>query len=181
MITGWYLQKTENETLTIRIDSVLLEELKKIAGSAKLSPNSLVTKVICEYVDWHGFAREAGMGYFDRKLVEQLFEQAPNEFLNKLAKHFAENQLKEILLVIRKETTVAAFLSALESWLKASGFSYRSEINEDFTKLVINFNMGKKWAEFCARTYLTLLHQLTTDRVETQVIDCTLVLTISKE
>jgi len=175
------LQKTENETFTIRIDSTLLEELKKNADSVKSSPNSLIAKVISEYVDWHSFAKDIGEGYFNKKLVEQLVEQIPNESLNKLAKHFAENELREILLVIKKENSVAAFLTTLESWLRASSFSYRSEINEDFTKLVINFNMGKKWAEFCEGVYLTLLHQLTTAKIETRVVDCTLVLTINKE
>ncbi len=170
-----------NETFTIRIDSTLLEELKKIADNTRISPNSLVTKVISEYVDWHSFANDIGEGYFNKKLIAQLIEQVPNESLNKLAKHFAENELREILLVIKKENSVAAFITALESWLRASSFSYRSEINEDFTKLVINFNMGKKWAEFCEEVYLTLLHQLTADKIETQVVDCTLVLTINKE
>ncbi len=160
---------------------MLLEELKKIANNARLSPNSLVSQVLSEYVDWHAFAREAGMGYFDKKMIEELIEQAPNEFLNKLAERFAKNQLKEPLLVIKKDASLWSFLSALESWLRASGIPYRSETNEDFIKLVINFNMGKKWTEFCARIYTTLLEQLTTQKIETQVVDCTLVLIINKE
>ena len=175
------MQKADNETFTIRIDSVLLEELKKNAVNARLSPNSLVAKVISEYVEWHGFAREAGMGYFDKKLIEQLMEQTPSEFLNKLAKNFAENQLKEILLIMKKDVSLSAFLNVLQSWLRVSGFSYRIETNKDFTKFVINFNMGKKWTEFCARVYTILLEQLTTQKIETQVVDCTLVLIVSKD
>lgn len=175
------MQKTESETFTIRIDSVLLDELKKIADTDKISPNMLISQVMREYLEWHALAIEAGMGYFDKKSIQQLIECISTESMDLLAKHYGENELMEALLVMKKDCTVTSFIKFLESRLKFSGFPHIVEDNERFTKFIINFNMGKKWAKFLEKTYVTLLKQITAQKIETRVIDCTLVLIIYKE
>ena len=82
---------------------------------------------------------------------------------------------------MKGDCNLNTFVDFLESRLRFSGFVHTCENNEHFIKFVINFNMGKKWAEFFKKAYVTLLKQITTQKIETQVVDCTLVLTISKE
>jgi len=58
------------------------------------------------------------------RLSEQEVEQ--------LSEYIAKNELKEMILLVKNEYNLSAFLDMIESWLRVSGIGYRRDAINSF-------------------------------------------------
>ena len=69
---------------------------------------------------------------------------------------------KDVMLLMRDKNDLISSLNLFETWVRASGFPYKIEVDEDkeVYSYVIQHDMGKKFSLFLAIRVRVILEQL---------------------
>ena len=75
------------------------------------------------------------------------------EQIVQLAEYMVKKEIKDIVLILKKEYTVTSFLGTIESWSKASEFPFIYEDSKSSHKYVISHEMGKNWSLYLQQLF----------------------------
>ena len=137
-----------SEVASFRLDSRCLSELKSEVKTKAVSLNSYVNQIFTDHVDWHANASKAGMVCFPKTLLVKIMDKLPEEEIILIAENMAHNEMKEIILMMRKRPDPSAFLDLIESWMKASDFHFRHSVDDSTHEFIIQHEMSKNWSLF---------------------------------
>jgi hypothetical protein len=152
----------KSESVTFRIESEALRNLRLEAEQKDISTNTLVNKLIKDHLNWHSHAAESGFISVRRPFISKIIKYLPEQEIISLAEYVAKT-IKDSILLMRNEYTIKSALDLLESWIKISDYPYRhKETNNDHNKhsYVIQHDMGMK-----VSIYLASLFQFSFDEL----------------
>ena len=171
----------KSESVTFRIESEALRNLRHEAGQKDISTNTLVNKLIKDHLNWHSNAAKAGFISIRRPFISKIIKYLPEEEIISLAEYVGKTA-KDSILLMRNEYTIKSALDLLESSIKISDFPYRhNETNNGQNKhsYVIQHDMGMKVSIYLASLYQFLFDELRQNkRVEFDKTENTLAFTI---
>jgi hypothetical protein len=176
--------KSKSESVTFRIESKALKNLRHEAEQKDISTNTLVNQIIKEHLNWHSNAAKAGFISVRRPFVSKVIKYLPEQEIISLAEYVAKTTNKDAILLMKKEHTIKSALDFLESWTKISGYPYRhEETNNDGQNrhlYVIQHDMGMKVSLYLATICQSLFDELGQNkgRIEFDKTDNTLAFTI---
>jgi hypothetical protein len=145
-VKGYRKSNIESETITFRIEKLLLDELRQESEQAGNSINTLINQLVKDHLQWHKPAKKAGLGYFSKIFLSRILDSLTEEQVIKTTKEFCKHNLFEISNMLRIKTTMSSFMDEYCTWLNASGFNYRLDKIDDLDVYVIQFDMGRKWS-----------------------------------
>ncbi|MGC2382152.1 MAG: hypothetical protein WA631_03465, partial [Nitrososphaeraceae archaeon] len=140
-------RREKTESVTFRIESKALKNLRREAKQKDISTNTLVNKLVKDHINWHSNAAKAGFISVRRPFVSKIIKYLPEQEIISLAEYVAKTANKDSLLLMKNEYTMKSALDFLESWIKISDYPYRhEETNNDQNKhsFVIQHDMGMK-------------------------------------
>jgi len=155
--------REKSESVTFRINSKLLKNLRREAVQKDISTNTLVNKLIKDHLNWHSNAAKAGFISVRRPFVSKIIKYLPEQEIVSLAEYVAKTTNKDSILLMKNEYTIKSALDFLESWIKLSGYPYRNEgTNNGQNKhsYVIQHDMGMKASLYLASLYQFLFDEL---------------------
>jgi hypothetical protein len=175
--------RRKSETVTFRIDSKALKNLRREADQKDISTNTLVNQIIKDHLNWHSNAAKAGFIPVRTPFVSKVIKHLPEQEIISLAEYVAKTANKDSILLMKKEYTIKSALDFLESWIKISGYPYRyEETNNDQTKhsYIIQHDMGMKASIYLAALFQFLFDELRQNkkRMEFDKTEHTLAFTI---
>src|ERR1044071_2971688 len=119
--------KSKSESVTFRIDSKVLRNLRHEAEQKDISTNTLVNKLIKDHLNWYSNAAKAGFISVRRPFVSKVIKYLPEQEIISLAEYVAKTTNKDSILLMKNEYTIKSALDFLESWIKISDYPYRHE------------------------------------------------------
>src|SRR5919202_5638097 len=155
--------KDKSESVTFRISSKALKNLRSEAEQKDISTNTLVNEIIKDHLNWHSNAAKAGFIAVRRPFISRLVNNLSEQEIISLAEYVAKTANKDAILLMKNEYTIKSALDFLESWIKISGYPYRHhEMNNGENKhsYVIQHDMGMKWSIYLASLYQFLFDEL---------------------
>ena len=171
----------KSESVTFRIESEALRNLRREAGQKDISTNTLVNKLIKDHLNWHSNAAKAGFISIRRPFISKIVKYLPEQEIISLAEYVAKTA-KDSILLMKNEYTIKSALELLESWMKISGVPYRyEETKNDQNKhsYVIQHDMGMKVSIYLASLFQLLFDELGQNkRIEFDKTENTLTFTI---
>jgi hypothetical protein len=173
----------KSESVTFRIESNTLKNLRHEAEQKDISTNTLVNQIIKDHLNWHSNAAKAGFISIRRPFVSKVIKHLPEQEIISLAEYVAKTTNKDSILLMKNEYTIKSALDFLESWIKISGYPYRHEkTNNDQKKhsYVIQHDMGMKVSLYLASLCQFLFDELGQNkrRIEFDKTENTLAFTI---
>ena len=114
-------------TVTVRIDKDILNELQELSRSTGHSLNSTINHLLSQETNWHLHASSAGFFYFPRMLVSDLASKLTDQEVVETANKYVSEELKEAILMIRKDFNFKETLAMFGLWMEMSGIAYRHE------------------------------------------------------
>jgi hypothetical protein len=178
-------RESKSESVTFRIDSKALKNLRHEAEQKHVSTNTLVNQIIREHLTWHANAAKAGFIAVRRPFVSRVINYLSEQQIISLAEYVAKAANKDAILLIKNEYTIKAALEFIESWIKISGYPYRhQETNngENRHSYVIQHDMGMKWSIYLASLYQFLFDELRVKKkIEFDKTENTLAFTIDTD
>jgi hypothetical protein len=176
----------KSESVTFRIDSKVLKNLRHEAEQKDISTNTLVNQIIKDHLNWHSNAAKAGFISVRRPFVSKVIKHLPEQEIISLAEYVAKTINKDSILLMKNEYTIKSALDFLESWIKISDYPYRhEETNNGQNKhsYVIQHDMGMKVSLYLATLCQFLFDELGQNkrRIEFDKTENTLAFTIDSD
>ena len=174
-------QRHQSESITFRLDSIILDKLQREAKQKDTSVNTLVSQVIRRHVDWHSNAAKAGFVTVRRGLLINLIDRLSEKDITSLAEYTAKKETKDFVLLLRNEYSMESALDVIETWIQISGHPYRHEVNYTTHSYVIQHDMGRNWSLYMAEQYRFLFEQFELKKVDFDMTDSTLDFVVDTE
>ena len=76
-----------------------------------------------------------------------------------IADLFAKVKVKNMILVLRNNYDVEAFLHVFEAWLKASSHSFTKNINHETEVYTVTHELGSKWSSYLSHMLQTIFDE----------------------
>lgn len=152
--------KRQTDTLTLRIDKELLDELRKESDEKLLSLNTLANQIIKLYIKWYSPAQRAGIMFIPKCFLASIMETLADYEVSKISDEFKKSGYKETLLLMSKEYSLSVILELFDTWLHVSNMQYSRELNEGTLTYIINHGLGKKWSLLLEKSFGYLVNDL---------------------
>lgn len=168
----------KTESLTCRLDKIILNKLKTEAQQKEISVNTLINQTLRSHSDWHSNAAKAGFISVRKRLIMKLMEEISEEKLTDIAEFIVKKDTKDFVLMLRNEYNIESALDVLETWIKIAGYPYRHEVNYEQHHYTIQHEMGIKWSLYLKEQYRFLFEEFGLGRVVFDTSDNTLSFTV---
>ena len=167
----------KSESITFRLESRILDNLKKKAKHDKVTLNTLVSQIIADYFDWSMTAIDAGWMVMPKMTVKTAFEMLSQDEILTLSDATYQEK-KEMFIFMRGKNDEQSFLSILRMRAEKSGFHLRELQKDGKTTFIIQHDMGRNYSLFCKSLYETIMHQYGVP-VELDTTDHTVIMSLN--
>lgn len=154
-------EKTSTEGVTFRVPSVLLDKLRNESENKQVSLNTLVNQIFKEHTQFHSFATQARLFYITKSFAARLVNALSEEELIKIAEETAKKDFVDMVLLIKGEFTLPAFIDVLEIWLTIGGpMSFKHTVEAGIHTFIIRHDSGGKYSFLVQNILKTILEDL---------------------
>jgi predicted DNA-binding ribbon-helix-helix protein len=122
---GGSSRRLASENTSFRLQKVHLDQLREESKEKRISLNTLVSQIIDSYVNFGASVSKAGMIPISKSVLIELLEGYSEEQIKAIAKRTQEKIRIDRALQLRGRYNFEVLVDIFESWLKATGFSYR--------------------------------------------------------
>ena len=172
-------RKRQTESLTLRIDKEMLDDLRKESEQRTVSLNTLTNQIIKSYIKWYSPAQRAGIMFVPKCLLIPIIDNLAEYQIERLAEQFRKSGYEETLLMMSKEYSLPVILDLFDSWLNVSNMQFDRESSENSLKYIINHGMGKKWSLFLEKVFWYMVKDLELTGARFDVTDGTVTIKIN--
>ncbi len=152
--------KSPNGSVTFRFDIDILNQLRSEANEKRISLNTLASQIFQIHTEYDRYASKAGMVPFHKSLLVRIMDRLSEFEVDELTQYIAKNDFKELILLMKNEYTLTAFLDVIESWLRVSGIGYRRDFIDGVQTFVIQHGMGRRWSRYFERLIIYIFEDL---------------------
>lgn len=150
--------KGKTETITFRLPSALIGELRRDAEVEGVSLNSYASKIFSNHILWERYERKVGLLPMTEAFLRETLHQLSDEQVVNLAQKLEKQRFKNILAFMNDNPTVADFVELIRTWLNVSWMQQNVEVHDKTYQFKIQHNLGSKWSLY-VRTLVTELAQ----------------------
>ena len=160
--------------VTLRFDGDILEQLRNEADQKRISLNTLASQIFKSHTEFTGRAAGAGMIPVPKNLVMRLINRLSEHEIASLSEEIAKNEMKDMLLTMKRSYSPQAFVSLIESWIRASGFPFSHNESDGTHSFVVQHDMGKRWSSYLGSLFKYVFEDLGAKWVDVQTTDNTI-------
>ena len=84
--------RTRGKSVTFRIESEALKNLRREAGQKDISTNTLVNQLIKDHLNWHSNAAKAGFISVRRPFISKIIKYLPEQEIISLAEYVEDHK-----------------------------------------------------------------------------------------
>jgi len=160
----------KTETASFRLEKEIFEDFKKHAKDQGLTTNSLINKIMKEYMQWGSKAALAQIIPFPSRVIMALLKKYSEEEIRKISRNYAEEHFSENLLLLKNEESVDAYIEMAKNSCNAAEFPYSTREKDGKIVFTIRHNLGSKYSALLDEAVKTQIEILTKKRAKTKVM-----------
>jgi len=161
--------KVRTETITFRLDSTLIKELRKEAESEKISFNAFVYKIFLNHVQWEKYERKVGLLPMTKPFLKEVINQMTEEQIVYLAEKIEKDTFKNILTFMKSSHSIDDFIEVLRTWLTVSWMQHNIENKNGSYRFNIHHDLGIKWSLYVKTLVSELSEDILGKKVEVKI------------
>jgi hypothetical protein len=152
-------RKTKTETVTFRLPSSLINELRMDAELEGISLNNYVAKIFSNHIQWERYERKVGLLPMTEAFLREVLSQLTDEQIVNLAQRLEKQKFTNILAFMKNSHEVDDFVEVIRAWLTVSWMQQNIEVRDGKYYFKIQHSLGSKWSLYVK----TLLSELSYD------------------
>ena len=152
-------KKVKTETVTFRLPSSLIDELRSDAELGGVSLNNYVARIFSNHVQWERYERKVGLLPMTEAFLSEVLNQLGDEQIVNLAQKLEKEKFRNIIAFMRDRQDVSDFVEVMRSWLTVSWMQQNIEVRDGTYYFKIQHSLGPKWSLYVK----TLLSELSQD------------------
>lgn len=149
----------QTEVLSVRVEHMMVEELRSEAESANISLNVLVNHIFGKYIAWERDACKIGFVPITKDLFATLLEQLEESQLEQIAKKSANNII-DVIIYMRKKFDLQTCLQWLDEMCRASGFAKKRVMMDTLYTYIVQHDLGMKYSIYLKHILQLLFNNL---------------------
>lgn len=160
-------ESNKTETITFRLKSSLINELKNEADSENITVNSLVTKIISNHLQWERYERKVGLLPMTKPFLNEVLQKLSEGDVVEIAKTIEKGHFLGIMSFIKDIKNVQDFIMILRSWLTVSWMQHTIDNKSDGNVIFkIQHDLGSKWSVYIKTLISELYLDIFKERLE---------------
>jgi hypothetical protein len=152
-------KKIRTETVTFRLASSLISELRTDAELEGVSLNNYVAKIFSNHVQWERYERKVGLLPMTEAFLGEVLNQLTDAQIVNLAQKLEKQKFRNILAFMKDSHDVEDFVEVMRAWLTVSWMQQNIEIRDGKYHFKIQHSLGEKWSLYVK----TLISELSQD------------------
>jgi hypothetical protein len=152
-------KKTKTETVTFRLPSSLVDELRMDAELESISLNNYVAKIFSNHIQWERYERKVGLLPMTEAFLREVLSQLTEEQIVNLAQRLEKQKFTNILAFMKNSHDVEDFVEVIRAWLTVSWMQQSIEVRDGKYHFKIQHSLGTKWSLYVK----TLISELSYD------------------
>jgi hypothetical protein len=152
-------KRTKTETVTFRLPSSLIGELRMDAELEGVSLNNYVAKIFSNYIQWERYERKVGLLPMTEAFLREVLSQLTDEQIVNLAQRLEKQKFTNILAFMKNSHDVEDFVEVIRAWLTVSWMQQSIEVRDGKYYFKIQHSLGTKWSLYVK----TLISELSYD------------------
>jgi hypothetical protein len=152
-------KRTKTETVTFRLPSSLIGELRMDAELEGVSLNNYVAKIFSNYIQWERYERKVGLLPMTEAFLREVLSQLTDEQIVNLAQRLEKQKFTNILAFMKNSHDVEDFVEVMRAWLTVSWMRQSIEVRDGKYYFKIQHSLGTKWSLYVK----TLISELSYD------------------
>jgi predicted DNA-binding ribbon-helix-helix protein len=150
----------KTQSSSFRLEKDVFTEFKKHADKQNITTNSLINKVMKEYVEWGALIPAINLIPISATLIVTFLKNHTEEQIRDIARKHAEIHMAENLLIIKNEVSVDSFLQGLQRWCNSAGFPISIRERNGSIRYTIMHKQGAKFSILVEETIKTSIEIL---------------------
>jgi hypothetical protein len=159
------------ETITFRLPTALLEELRKDAELEKINLNAFVTRIFSNHVQWERYERKMGLLPMTKPFLKEVINHLTNDQIVNLAQKIEKENFKNILTFMNESHNVDDFVEILRTWLTVSWMQHNIVLRNGLYHFNIQHDLGYKWSLYVQTLVSELSNDILQRRSEIKITD----------
>jgi macrodomain Ter protein organizer (MatP/YcbG family) len=174
-------QSRKTRSLTIRLNSVVIDELQTEADNRQMPLSVLINQILKRYVEWDRYQNRIGLMPVPRAILSNLTDKAISiaesrgvkdidlyrDELIKQASELAFSLIKDSVLFMKKHYNLEVVLSVLEEYMNVSGIKADHKVEGPRKHVfIIQHEMGKNWSLFTKELLALIFENLANAKAE---------------
>lgn len=176
----------KSQSITFRLDSHIIDELRREADQNQISLNALVNQILKRYSDWDRYENRVGMMPVPKAMLTSLIDNTINmvrmkgireedivplrDRIMKQAAEVAFNIMKDAVLFMKKQYNLWVVLAVLQDYMKVSGINSDHRIEGGRKHVfVIQHELGENWSLFTKELLKLIFENLAKVRAEVNI------------
>lgn len=152
-------KKAKTETVTFRLPSSLIGELRSDAELEGVSLNNYVAKIFSNHIQWERYERKVGLLPMTEAFLSEVLNQLTDSQIVNLAQKLEKQKFRNILAFMKDSHDVDDFVEVMRAWLTVSWMQQNIEVRNGKYYFKIQHNLGAKWSLYVK----TLISELSYD------------------
>ena len=152
--------KKKSQTITVRLDPDLIEDLKNDAEMERINVNALISKVLSNHILWERYERKMGLLPMTKPFVKHSINQMEDSEIVHLAEEVEKDTFSDILNFMKGEYSVEDFIEILRSWLYVAWMQHDVIKGKKTWTFKIQHDLGEKWSLYVKTLVTELFHDI---------------------
>lgn len=158
--------KKKSQTITVRLDPDLIEDLKNDAEMERINVNALISKVLSNHILWERYERKMGLLPMTKPFVKYSINQMEDPEIIHLAEEVEKDTFSDILNFMKGEYSVEDFIEILRSWLYVAWMQHDVIKGKKIWTFKIQHDLGAKWSLYVKTLVTELFHDILQKKLE---------------
>ena len=164
----------KTKTVSFRLSSSLIEELKQEAEIEKINFNALISKILGNHILWEKYERKVGLLPMTKPFVKYAIEKLSEKEIIYLAEVIEKDTFSDILNFMKGEYTVEDFIEILRTWLNVAWMQHHIEKKNNSVIFKIQHDLGKRWSLYVKTLATELFYDILGKKLEVTMTKTTI-------
>ena len=171
----------KTKTVSIRLSSALIDELKHDAEIEKINFNALVSKVLENHILWEKYERRVGLLPMTKPFVKYAIQKLSKEEIIHLAEVIEKDTFSDILNFMKGDYTIDDFIEILRTWLNVAWMQHDIENKNNTVIFKIQHDLGENWSLYVKTLATELFYDILKKKLEVKLTKTTITLVFPNE
>lgn len=171
----------KTQTITFRLSSSIIEDLKEDAEIEKINLNQLISKILSYHVLWEKYERKVGLLPVTKPFVKDAVNRLDEKEIIHLAQRIEKDTSRDIFNSIKIEYTVEDFIEILRAWLNVAWMQHYIKKGKNCYHFRIQHDLGKKWSLYIKTLVVGLFEDILNKKLEAKITKNTISFVFPRE
>jgi hypothetical protein len=173
-------KKMKTETVTFRLPSSFIDELRMDAELDGVSLNSYVTKIFSNHIQWERYERKVGLLPMTEAFLSEVLGQLTDGQIVNLAQKIEKQKFQNILAFMKDSHDLEDFVEVMRTWLTVSWMQQNIEVRNEKYYFKIQHSLGPKWSLYVRTLIAELSYDILGRKADISIVGDTISFVFSK-